>query len=142
MRCSAWGGRVLIRRSRKRLTDGVNDLLVTGAPTEVSRDAVTNLFVAEVDPRIDDRLQCHQKTGRAEPALQSMTFIERALQRVELTVLGETFDSPQAVPIGLNCEHHAGAHRFTIEKHCARAAHAVFAADMRAGQSQLVADEV
>ena len=44
--------------------------------------------------------------------------------------------------VGLHGEHDAGAHRLAVEEHRAGAADAVLAADVRAGQTQLVPQEV
>ena len=43
--------------------------------------------------------------------------------------------------IGLHREHQAASHRDAIDHHVAGAADAVFAADMRAGPAQRIADE-
>ena len=44
--------------------------------------------------------------------------------------------------VGLHREHQAGAHRLAVEEDRAGAADAVLAADVRAGQAELVAQEV
>src|SRR6185312_3792671 len=54
----------------------------------------------------------------------------------------ERLDGLDAAAVGLHRKHAAGAGREPIEQDGAGAAHAVFAADMRAGQADLVADEV
>jgi len=46
------------------------------------------------------------------------------------------------VPVGLHGEHQAGANRLAIEQDRAGAADAVLAADMRAGQSEIVAKKI
>ena len=46
------------------------------------------------------------------------------------------------VTVGLHREHQAGAHGSAVEHHGAGAAHAVLAADMGAGQQQLVAQKI
>ena len=45
-------------------------------------------------------------------------------------------------PLGLYGEKQAGAHRLAVEQHGAGTAHAVLAAHMGAGETQLVAEEV
>src|SRR5262249_3142536 len=79
---------------------------------------------------------------RAEPALQRMMLDERALYRVQLIAVGETFDRADALALGLDREHQAGPYRLVVEDHRARAADAVLAADMRPGQPAFVADDI
>ncbi len=79
----------------------------------------------------------HQEARGAEPALQRVVLVEGRLQRAGL----EALDRAHVAPVGLDGERQAGAHRLAVELHRARAADAVLAADLRAGEA-LVADEV
>src|SRR5947207_1439971 len=54
----------------------------------------------------------------------------------------EAFDSRQFVALSLDGEHQARSHRSAIQQHRAAAAHAVLAADVGAGQPEVVAEEV
>ena len=54
----------------------------------------------------------------------------------------ERLDGRHRGPVGLHGEQAAAAHRDAVEEHRARAADAVLAADVRAGQAQPVAKEV
>ena len=54
----------------------------------------------------------------------------------------EQLDGLDAAAVGLNRERAAGAGREPVKQDGAGAAHAVFTSDMRAGQADLVADEV
>ena len=70
-------------------------------------------------------------------------IVHRLLQRVVFAVLvGEALDGRNFVIPGLHRQHQAGAHRLAVEQHGAGAADAVLAADMGAGQRQIVAKEV
>ena len=64
-------------------------------------------------------------------------LVEGRLQRAGL----EALDRAHVAAVGLDGERQAGAHGLAVELDRARAAHAVLAADLRAGQP-LVADEV
>ncbi len=44
--------------------------------------------------------------------------------------------------VGLRGEHDAGSRRLAVEENRARAAHAVLASDMRAGQAQILAEKI
>ncbi len=81
--------------------------------------------------------------GGAEAALQAVGVAEGLLQRVELAVAaGQPLDGGELVAVGLDRQHQAGAHRLAVDEHRAGAADAVLAADVGAGEAELVAQEV
>ena len=81
--------------------------------------------------------------GRAEAALQAMVLVEGLLQRMQLVgARRDAFDGEDLVAVRLHREHQAGARRQPVQEDGAGAAHAVLAAEMGAGQAELVADEV
>jgi hypothetical protein len=67
---------------------------------------------------------------------------ERLLERVQLAVGREALDGLDRRAVGLDGEHHAALHERAVHDHRARAAVAGVAADVRAGQVEVVADEV
>ena len=68
---------------------------------------------------------------------------ERALQRRQLAVVArQVLDRADVRAVGLDGEHHAALDRLPVELHGAGAAVAGVAADVRAGQVEVVADEV
>ena len=68
---------------------------------------------------------------------------ERPLQRRQLAVLaGEALDGRDLGAVGLDREQHAALHRLAVEEDRAGAAVAGVAADVRARQVEVVADEV
>src|SRR5690348_5076403 len=94
---------------------------------------------------------------RAETALQAVLFPKRFLNRmqratahggmagrccgaVRLRASGKAFDGGDVRAVGLDGEHGAGLHSFAVEENGARTADAGFAADMRAGEAQRVAE--
>ena len=79
-----------------------------------------------------------QDAGRAEPALQRVMLVERLLQRAPRQAL----DRAQLAAVDLDGEHQARAHRDAVELDRAGAADPVLAADVRARQAELVAQEV
>src|SRR5450756_1478389 len=54
----------------------------------------------------------------------------------------QALDCRHLVVLGLDREHEAGTHRGAIEQYRAAAAHAVLAADMSAGQAEVMAEVV
>jgi len=119
------------------------DRRISGAAAQVARDAFIDLLRAGVRmlrQQADDR---HHKPWRAEPALKGVAFVERLLHGVERrSISGQSFDGRHLVAFGLDSEHEAGAHRRTVEQNRAAAAHTVLAADVRAGQAQVMAEVV
>jgi hypothetical protein len=85
----------------------------------------------------------HHEARRAEPALETVAFVESLLDGVQRCSLGsETFDCHQVVALGLNGEHQARADRRAVEQDGAAAAHTVLAPYVRAGQAEVVAKVV
>lgn len=71
-----------------------------------------------------------------------MIVAERRLHRVQLVALGNAFDGGDAGASGLSGQHGAGFHRAAVDLNHAGAALAGIAADMRAGEVQVFAQEM
>jgi hypothetical protein len=85
----------------------------------------------------------HQESRRAEAALQTVAFVKRLLDGVQRRARrGKALDCRHLVALGLNREHQARADRRTVEQDRAAAAYAVLAADVGAGQAEVVAEVV
>src|SRR2546425_6232591 len=93
-----------------------------------------------------ERDERHEDARGAEAALQPVGLAERGLERMQriapLRAVRQTLDRRDVVPIRLDGEHQAGAHRLAVQQHRTGAAHAVLASNVRAGEAQLVAQEV
>src|SRR5439155_20957359 len=121
----------------------VDDVLVARAAAQVPAQRVADLRIAGGCVVAQERDERHEDAGGAEAALQRVRFAEGGLQRVELVGGGrEAFDGRQLSAVRLHREHQAGAHRLAVEQHGAGAAHAVLAADVGAGEPQVLAQEV
>ena len=68
--------------------------------------------------------------------------VEGLLERGQLAVGGEPLDRLDAGAVGLDREHHAALHEHAVDDDAAGAAVAGVAADVAAGQLEVVADEV
>ena len=79
-----------------------------------------------------------------KPHCRRVRLAERRLQRVQLGAVrgGQALDRRDRGAVGLHGEHQARAHRLAVHQHGAGAADAVLAADVRAGEAELVAQEV
>ena len=84
-----------------------------------------------------------ENARRAEAALQAVVLVERLLDGMQLVGRGgDAFDGEQLVAVRLHRQHEARARRAPIEQDGAGAAHAVLAAEMGAGEPELMAHEV
>jgi len=71
-----------------------------------------------------------------------MIFFESLLQRAKLALISQTFHRNDRRLVRLNSEHQTGAHRRAVIEHGATAADTVLAANMGAGQVQILAQKV
>src|SRR5262249_44517408 len=79
----------------------------------------------------------------AEAALKAMVFMEGLLQGMQLVGRGrDALDGENIMAVRLHREHQAGTRRAIIEEDRACPANAVLAAEMGAGEAELVADEI
>src|ERR1041384_5300962 len=141
-RCVAMSGSLSRADLLGGVLDGFDDLVVAGAAAQVARDAVADLGLARLRVAGEQRARRHQHAGRAEPALQAVLLPEALLQRVQRAAGGEALDGLDRRPVGLDREHGAALDRLAVEANRARAAARGVAADVRAGQPEVLADEV
>src|SRR5437879_11463166 len=122
----------------------VDDVLVARAAAQVPAQRVTDLGFAGGCVVAQERDERHEDAGGAEAALQRVCLAEGALQRVELVRAArrEALDRRERCAVRLHRKHQTGAHRLAVEQHGAGAAHAVLAADVGAGEPQVLAQEV
>src|SRR5712691_1366690 len=122
---------------------GVHDALVAGAAAQIARDGDAHLLLGRIGIVAQELEQSREHAGRAEAALQAVIVAERLLQRMQLLVARrDALDGEDVVAVRLHREHQAGARRIAVEQDGAGAAHAVLAAEMGAGQAEIVADEI
>jgi hypothetical protein len=120
----------------------VRDVLVTGATAQVTGYGFEDFLIAWILVCLEEGDECHQETGSAISALQGMFLMECFLKGMQIIWSAQAFDGANLMPVGLGCKDQARAHRETIEDDGAGAAYAVFTADMRTRQSQVMAQEV
>jgi hypothetical protein len=75
----------------------------------------------------------HDHPGRTKSALKTVFLPEPFLQWMQLSVLGQTFDSLKLLLVYLDCEQGARFDRFSAKKNRARAAASGVATDVRSG---------
>src|ERR1700745_1888377 len=131
--------------SRPRLGDGfdrIDDRLVTGAPAVIAGKMFADHITARHPAARQKFLRADQHAGRAEAALQRVAPAKRVLQVGDDPGIGQALDRLYVGAIALHGKEQAAAHHRVIKQHGASAADALLAADMRAGQSEIVAQEI
>src|SRR5919109_1522491 len=137
---STW---VVMTSPHRRRADGLDDVLVAGAAAEVALEPAPDLRVGEpVAVRAEQLDAGHDHARRAEPALKRVALPERLLEWMQFAVGRQALDRGYVAAVGLDREHGARLHRVSIEMDRAGAAHRRVAADLRAREVELVADEV
>src|SRR5688572_15543460 len=126
----------------RRCLNGSHDVLVTGTAAEVSREGDTDIVVRGVRVVAQEADEAHQEARRAKPALQSVALPKCLLQRMQALAVSEALDGQDLGGIDLDGEEKTRAHRRAVDYNRARATHTVLAPEVRAGQAQLVAQEV
>ena len=120
-----------------------DDPLIAGAAAQIAGDGDPHLLLGGIGIVAQELDQRGEHPRRAEPALQPMMLVKRLLQRVQLLLRGrDALDGQNLVPVCLNRQHQARARRAAVEQDRAGSAHAVLAAEMGAGQAELVAHEI
>ena len=123
--------------------DRRDDVLVPGAAAEVPRDGLAGLLGRGVGVVLEVRGDRRDEPRCAEAALEAVALGERLLHRAEvLGVVADPLDGGDLVRLGRDGEHQARPHRLAVDEDGARAADAVLAADVGAGEAEVVAQEV
>src|SRR5262245_31173610 len=120
------------------LDDGGDHLRVAGAPAEVARDAVANLFLARAWILGEQGGGGHEHAGNAEAALGHTQAHEGVLERVQDAVLAQPLDRGHGSSAHLHGQHEAACHRLAVEMDGARAAIARAAPFLGSGEAQLL----
>ena len=120
----------------------LDDVVVAGAAAQVALQADAHLGLGGVGLLGEQAGRRHDHPRRAVAALQPVVLHERLLHRVQLAVGGEALDREDVGAVGLDGEHRAALHRLAVDVDGARAARRRVAADVRAGQLELLAQEL
>ena len=118
--------------------DRVDVVVVAGAAADVAGHRGARLFGGRVRRGVQQRLRAHQLARRAEAALRRIVGDERPLQRI----VQQSFDGLNGAAVGPHAELAARIDRLAVEQDRARAALAAVAADLGAGQLEVVAQRL
>ena len=119
-----------------------DDVVVAGATAEVALEAEANRFLVGVGLVLQQANGRHDHAGGAVAALQAVLLPEAFLDRVQLAVLLEPFDRDDVGALGLEGEDRAGLDGAAVHEHGAGAALSGVAADVGAGEVQVLTQEV
>ena len=128
-------------RSRRGL-DGVDDCLVTCTTAIVAGKMFADLFSVRTGNLLQQILRGHQHSRCTEPALQRVALPECRLQIGNFAAVGDPLDRLNRRIVRLHREQQAGTDDIAVDADRARTAHAVFTADMRAGQLEMFAEKI
>src|SRR5262245_35831932 len=121
---------------------GLDDALVARAAAQVGGDGLADLRLGRGRVLGEQLVGDHQHAGRAEAALEPLRLAEGLLQRAQAVGPTDPFHGEDLRGVGAGGEHETGPDGLAVDEHGARAAHAVLAADVRAGEAQGLADHV
>src|SRR6266540_4370160 len=139
---STVSGFSIVSITLRRPLDRFDDVHIPRAAADVSLDRLADLRLARARVRVEQVLGRHQHSGRAVAALEGVIVAERLLERVQRPVVGKALDRLDRGAVRLDGQHHAALDRFAVVEDRAGPAVAGVAADVRAGQLEVVAEEV
>ena len=137
------GARIGFSAARRDL-HRLDDVEITGAATEVAGQRMADVVVAEgrVATLVQKSLRAHHHAGRAITALHGIAGDKGFLQGAQVAALAKRLDAGDMAAVGAHREHQAGLHGAPVQGHRARTAGAFLAADARALDAGVVAQEI
>ena len=122
--------------------DRLDDLLVAGAAAEVAGEALLDLGAGRVRREGEQRLRGDELARDAEAALRGAGVEERLLERMEPIAGRQPLDGADGRAVRLDREHQARIDAHAVDHDGAGAAFADEAALLRAGQPEIVAQDL
>jgi hypothetical protein len=124
-------------------TNGVDDVLIAGAPTEVALEPGANPFLGGMRLTLQQFQRAHDHAGGAKAALQRVTFAERSQQRVlRITGQAQALEGVNGCAVRLDGQDRARLHRAALQVNSARAALSRVAPNMHASDTEVLSEEV
>src|SRR6266571_2726403 len=122
--------------------DGVDNARIPGAAADVPRDRGPDPVFRRCVFDLEELESREHDPGSAEPALEAVVCLERLLNRMEPTVLGEALDRRDLPAVGLDREHRARFDGVAVHEDGTCAAMARITADVGPRQPEFVPNEV
>jgi hypothetical protein len=127
---------------RARHVRFLDDSFIAGAATQISSQRFSHVLFRRIRITAQQGCRIHQEAGCTEAALQCVLPVKSLLQFARLSILGQSLDRCDLMSIRLDRQHQTRADRLTVEQYRTRAAGSVLATDVRASQSQILAQKV
>jgi hypothetical protein len=121
----------------RRLLDSLDDASVSPAAAEVIVHGFDDLPAAGTGVFQQQTVGGEDHPRGAKSALQSIVLDESRLERVQLAVPGQAFDSDDLFLIDVGQRELAGAYRLVIDKDRTRPAKTFAAAELRSGKIEI-----
>ena len=121
---------------------GLDDVVIAGAAADVAFQPLAHVLLAGIAVTAGEIHGAHDHARGAEAALQPVMLAEGGLHRMQRAIAGQPFDGGHLGAIGLDRQQGAGFDRLAVDMDDAGAALAGVAADMGAGQAELLAQEL
>src|SRR5215831_7240774 len=121
---------------------GLNNVLVSRAPAEVSFKAMPDFLFGWARVPFEQLPRGYNHPWRAETALQSVLVPKSFLHGMQHSVPGNSFDGDEFSALGLNRKHRAGFDGLTVQRHGASATNGRLAADVRSREADDIAQVV
>ena len=115
---------------------------IGGAAAEVAAHELGDVLVAGGVALLEQLDGGHDLPGRAVAALEGVVLDERLLHRVQLAVRREALDRRDLAALAGDGERQAGEHAAAVDPDGARAARALVAALLGAGEAEVLAQRV
>ena len=122
----------------RRAADGAPDPRVGAAPAELAGQRGRRPRVVRMRGLAEQRRRRHQPAGRAVTALHRAGLQPRLLHRVQDAVFGQALDRRHPLACGGGGRRRAGRHGAAADQHRAGPAGALAAAELGAGQPEVV----
>src|SRR5262249_19675703 len=119
-----------------------DDVLVARAAADVPGERPADLLLRRVGVLLQQGGAREHHPWRAEAALEAVLLVEALLNRVQLGTVREALDRLHLAAVDLDGEVRARLGRSPVDEHRARAAVARVAADMGAGEAELLPQQV
>ena len=116
--------------------------MVAGAAAEIALECVPDLLLARIRDLRKEADGGHDEPRGAVAALEAVLLVERLLDGVHRPVRRQAFNGRNLVAVRLDAEQRAGLHGLAVQQHRAGAAAGCVAADVCAGQAELLAQNV
>src|SRR5256712_9331975 len=132
----------LASQARRGQFDRLVDLDVAGTAAEVARQGLLDLVATGAWVVGEECVGGEEEGWGAVAALGGAQRREGFLQRVQSAALRQPFHRLDAAALAREAEHQARQHGRAVEQHGARAAFAQFAAVLRAGEGEILAQHL